>query len=72
MHQQPIGAAYPCKHCTVNLTRDQTIESLPDVEREAALYHVEWATDELGDEQSARDFVTLALKILGPQAKDSK
>ncbi len=49
--------------------KDQTIESLPDNERKAALYHVEWTTDELGDEQAARDFVTLALKILGPQAK---
>lgn len=51
---------------------DKTIESLPDEEREAAEHHVAWATDELGSEQAARDFVIMALKILGPQAKDSK
>jgi len=49
--------------------RDETIESLPDTEREAALYHVEWLTDELRSESAARALVTMVLKRLGPQEK---
>lgn len=51
--------------------RDQTIESLPAKEREAAEYHVEWAAKELGSEELAREFVTQVLKRLGPQAMNN-
>jgi hypothetical protein len=49
--------------------KDQTIESLPIEERNAANSHLEWLTQEFGDRETAEEFLTQVLISMGPQAR---